>query len=1121
MTMAGVETPARKGPIASSRRLDSPDSPDFAILEVGRRANNNHYESASASTPTPVFGRTTQMMSQAKARAAAAAAHQEQEQARASGQPQAQRQGHSNLFVQRKKRPEHHNGTRVYAPKVAAYADRPAAPLQMFSSDIEPPAKSIFFTNTKSGSSALDDYGGEEFYTDPDKASADLKALLEGGMDDDDDDGDEVGDAVDVGADDDDDDEGGGNEDRTGSTAVPDRGQKTLGKEGEAKHRGADKTKDIKTDHEIGGNKSQVVQEQTEAKKMVTGKMEISKDGTLDGLKVRLLPHQVEGVQWMRGRELGPVKRGRVPKGGILADDMGLGKTLQAISLILSNQRPNKGENGYKRSLANVVRSTLVVAPLALIRQWEAEINEKVAKTHKLSVCVHHGPNRTKRFTDLADYDVVITTYQILVSELGQSLKDDGSAKAGCFGLHWWRVVLDEAHTVKNRNAKTTKACYALKSEYRWCLSGTPMQNNLDELQSLIKFLRIRPYDKLGEWKDHIERPMKNGQGHIALRRLHSVLRCFMKRRTKDILREDGALNPGGAPSAPGEVSSTGFKVTERKIVSIEADFTPAERELYRGLEARADKSIELMMKSKVDYANAFTLLLRLRQACNHPELLRKKIDKDMYQDAVNPEGYQKMPKGSTKARAKAKTQAKDGDMDSVADLFADMGLATRSCSVCRRPIPHDSLDMCQDCHKDLGDFEQQESKNRKKPKSKSRPKKVVVEKVTVAASRSSKTRRPRARNVVVDSDDDDDDDEGSWLVPEGERGELHLGKAGGEEDENADGCGDWIGDEDSKHESESEADDEGASGLRSFVVDDEEASQTRSPGASDMDDSLPSLDALPRKTSTKKLSSNTVYKNEASDDDGNCQPCQQYDDDTDYDGESDEGFPELDGRLIMPSAKIRQLLDILEKEIQEHKFIVFSEFTSMMDVIELFFDRAKIRYTRYDGKMRNDEREASLGRLRNDLKCRVLLCSLKCGSLGLNLTAATRVVILEPFWNPFVEEQAIDRVHRLTQTVDVIVYKITIKDTVEARILDLQDRKRMLAEQAIEGSSKGALKLGMVELMKLFRPNDHDGYDYDPTFGDGHQIVRDIHGVGPSRRKAPTVGPGRSKESEIYGRRW
>lgn len=887
---------------APGQRSESPDLVEIAKDEFGQRSRPSSKESHHSvqeqssldsdaldsffsdtkrrdpfhpsSSPRPVFGHPTKMMSSLKQKAA-------------------------GVFNERKHRPEHHRSQQVAIPAVPLYQDRKPEPRTLYSS-IGPDANPATYRPTEI-------FGDAEFYTDPAKASADLKALLEGGMEDED--------------------------------------------EGKA---------------ESGGD-------------------ETGKDGSMEGLKVRLLPHQVEGVEWMRGRELGPVKRGKVPKGGILADDMGLGKTLQTISLILSNQKPSKGEKGWKRHFEGIEKTTLVVAPLALIRQWESEIKDKVAKSHGLKVCVHHGPQRTKRPKDLAFFDVVVTTYQVLVSEWGHSSEDDNGVKAGCFGLHWWRVVLDEAHTIKNRNAKSTKACYALRSEYRWCLSGTPMQNNLEELQSLIKFLRIKPYDDLKEWKEQIEKPLKNGKGHVAIRRLHSLLRCFMKRRTKDILKEEGALNPGGKPIEEGEKSSTGFKVTDRKVVTVATEFSPAERRFYDRLEARTDESIERMLKGKVDYANALVLLLRLRQACNHPKLVEGKLDKD--RDAISADASQK-------SRA---------DVDSLADMFGGMGIVTKTCGICGRRLSEDVVnsdrDTCQECYDDLAYFKEHETPRREKVKrNKDKARKVINKSSTVDDEDESPqkllARRPRNRKVVVDSDDEEAD--GSWLVPEDQQGQLRMGKAGGEEDENAEGGGDWIGSEDSRHESENEDD---GSHLGSFIVKDEEVKHAQDVDQSyDSDDSLPSIAAIAsqfkgrqkKPFQSSKTNSHSDSEEETgideselySDQDRNCRPNAQV-------------------SQILASAKIRQMMQLLHKEVDEHKFIVFSQFTSMMDLVEPFFRKEGFKFTRYDGGMKNDEREASLHRLRNDKNTRILLCSLKCGSLGLNLTAATRVIILEPFWNP------------------------------------------------------------------------------------------------------------------------
>lgn len=205
------------------------------------------------------------------------------------------------------------------------------------------------------------------------------------------------------------------------------------------------------------------------------------REGTPEALVYPLLEHQKLGLAWMKAMEEGS------NKGGILADDMGLGKTIQAIALIIS--RP---------SLDPDCKTNLIIAPLSLLKQWEREIHKKLKPGPKeqLSVYIHHGNwKKHKTFKELSRYDVVLTTFGTLAAEFRRRIaemvrhKDNPQQLAEqesnfIFtgkGSNWYRIFIDEAQCIKNKDTLSARGCSQLAATYRFCLSGTPMQNRCEE----------------------------------------------------------------------------------------------------------------------------------------------------------------------------------------------------------------------------------------------------------------------------------------------------------------------------------------------------------------------------------------------------------------------------------------------------------------------------------------------------------------------------------------------------------------------------------------------------------------------------------------------------------------
>ncbi|NWR30485.1 TTF2 factor, partial [Tachuris rubrigastra] len=377
------------------------------------------------------------------------------------------------------------------------------------------------------------------------------------------------------------------------------------------------------------------------------------------GLKVPLLLHQKQALAWLLWRE------SQRPCGGILADDMGLGKTLTMIALILAQKqlktekRKETLDMWLSKNDSTVIPShgTLIICPASLIHHWKKEIDRRVA-FGKLSVYLYHGPNRDKHAEVLSGYDIIVTTYSLLSKEVPTSKEegevpaedhDVGSGSSPCSPLlrvAWARLILDEAHNIKNPRSQTSIAVCKLRASARWAVTGTPIQNNLLDMYSLLRFLRCSPFDEYKVWKYQVDNNTKKGGERLSL-----LTRSLLLQRTKN------QLDSAGKPLVT---------LPQRSTQLHQLKLSAEERSVYNVLFARSRSTLQSYLKRQEqknedrEYAGSnpfekvaqefgisqkeflagsqsasqvsstvhvLSMLLRLRQCCCHLSLLKVALD--------------------------------------------------------------------------------------------------------------------------------------------------------------------------------------------------------------------------------------------------------------------------------------------------------------------------------------------------------------------------------------------------------------------------------------------------------------------------------------------------------------
>lgn len=293
----------------------------------------------------------------------------------------------------------------------------------------------------------------------------------------------------------------------------------------------------------------------------------------VQGLTVMLRPYQAEGVTWLsRLRELG--------MSGVLADDMGLGKTLQAIALL-----------GGERERGAMDCPSLVVAPTSLLRNWEREIQRFYPR---LSCLVFYGSQRLAYKERIPDMNVVVTSYPVLIRDL---------ELLGAQHFHY--LILDEAQAIKNPLSQAARAVKSLQARHRLCLSGTPVENNLDELWSLFDFLMPELLGSKVSFRRRFRVPIERNGDEIRLAALRERVTPFVLRRMKEDVAKE-------LPE----------KTELVRPVEIEGD----QRDLYESIRLAAHAAVRKAIHSKGLTGSAITILdalTKLRQICCDPNLVR------------------------------------------------------------------------------------------------------------------------------------------------------------------------------------------------------------------------------------------------------------------------------------------------------------------------------------------------------------------------------------------------------------------------------------------------------------------------------------------------------------------
>ena len=744
------------------------------------------------------------------------------------------------------------------------------------------------------------------------------------------------------------------------------------------------------------------------------GDIEISQPSMLTA---KLKEYQLKGLNWL-------VNLYEQGINGILADEMGLGKTIQSISVM-----------AYLAEFHNIWGPFLVIAPASTLHNWQQEISKFVPD---LKVLPYWGNAKDRKvlrkfwdrkhitYNRNSEFHVLVTSYQLVVLDAQYFQK-----------VKWQYMILDEAQAIKSSQSSRWKNLLGFHCRNRLLLTGTPIQNNMQELWALLHFIMptlFDSHDEFSEWfsKDIESHAQSNTKlNEDQLRRLHMILKPFMLRRVKKNVQQE-----------------LGDKVEK----DVFCDLTYRQRALYANLRNRVS-IIDLIEKAAVgddtDSTTLMNLVMQFRKVCNHPDLFERAETRSPF---------------SAGSFAECASFVREG-------FFVDVRYSTKNlieyelprllCSpTARLDVPGPGNERAgfknkylshmmnvwtpENIHRSArenGAFSFLRFVDFSAGEASDLAQRGVFER---AVHRRDQSNRLSRLGVLYDDDEDKSLNASVWphsmlnIVDRNDRQALRDVAVEGRMRE-------------LMNISRSVFEDEGLGLIEPMAV----------PAASAPPITL-SCSGQEAHWETQKTLFNAAVRHSLY-----SKPTKQVEEQIlsrKLDPIPYSKSPMLPDplstkarythievpsmrRFVTDSGKLAKLDELLrELKSGGHRVLLYFQMTRMIDLMEEYLTYRNYKYCRLDGSTKLEDRRDTVADFQQNTDIFVFLLSTRAGGLGINLTAADTVIFYDSDWNPTIDSQAMDRAHRLGQTRQVTVYRLITRGTIEERI-----RKRALQKEEVQ----------------------------------------------------------------------